>query len=58
MGNVRLKNDAREWLCENVHSVFNTRSVFDNERVGFNMRANEMIADVDMLGLSMVRVID
>jgi hypothetical protein len=57
-GNVRLKNDAREWLCENVCSVLDTRSMFDDEGVGFNVKANEMIADVDVLGLSMIRVID
>ncbi len=56
-GNMRLKNDAREWLCENVCSVLDTRSVFDDKRVGFNMRANKMIVDVDVLGLSMIRVI-
>jgi hypothetical protein len=55
---VRLKNDAREWLRENVCSVLNTRSVFDDEGVGFNVRANEMIVNVDVLGLSMIRVID
>jgi len=58
MGNVRLENDTRKRFCKNVCSVFNTGSVFDNERPGFNMRANEVIADVDVLCFAVVGVID
>jgi hypothetical protein len=54
---VRLKDDTREWFCENVRSVLNTRSVLNNEGVGFDMGANEMIPDVNVLGLSVVGVI-
>jgi hypothetical protein len=31
--------------------------MFNDKRIGFDMRANEMITDVDMLGLSMVGII-
>jgi len=58
MGDVRLENDMRKRFCKNVCSVFNTGSVFDNERPGFNMRANEVIADVDVLCFAVVGVID
>ena len=56
-GNMRLENDTKKRLCENVRSVVDTRSMFNDKRIGFDMRANEMITDVDMLGLSMVGII-
>jgi hypothetical protein len=57
-GNVRLKNETRKRFGKNVCSVFNTRSVLDNKRTRFNVRANEVIVNVDVLGLPMVGVID
>ena len=57
-GDVRLENDMRKRFCKNVCSVFNARSVFDNERPGFNMRAKEVIMDVNVLCFAMVGVID
>ncbi len=58
MGNVRLENDTRKRFCKNICSVFNTGSVFDNERPRFNMRANEVIVNVNVLGFAIVEVID
>ena len=53
-GRRGLKNETRKRFCENICSVFNTWSVFDDERPRFNVRANEVIANVDVLGLAMV----
>ena len=55
---MRLKNDARERFRENICRVLNPWSMFDDERARFNVRANEMIMDVNMFGLAMVGVID
>ena len=57
-GNMRLKNDTRERFRENVCSIFDSRSVRDNDRARFNVRANEMVTNVNVLGLAMVGVVD
>jgi len=35
MGNVRLKNNMRKRLCENVCSVINAGSMLDDKGIGF-----------------------
>ena len=57
-GDVRLKDNARKRFRENVRCVFDTWSVLDDERTGFDVGANEMIADVDVLGFPVVGVVD
>ena len=55
---MRLKNETRKRLRENVCSVIDAGSVLNDERIGFNVRVNEVIANIDMFGLSVVGVID
>ena len=57
-GDVRLKYNTRKRLSEKISGVYGTGSVIDSEEFGFNMRANEMITNVNVFGLAMVRVID
>jgi len=57
-GNVRLKDNTRKRLCKNVHGVVDTWSMLDDERVGLNVGTYEMIADIDMFGLAVIRVVD
>jgi hypothetical protein len=56
-GNVRLKNETVKRLGEDVGSVDNTRSVFDEKEFGFNVGANEVIPNVDVLCFTVIRVI-
>ena len=58
MGDVRLKRDTRERLGEKIGSVYDSRSVVDNKILGFNVRTDEVIADVYVLGLAMVGIIN
>src|SRR6266571_8802949 len=58
MGNVRLKDNTRKRLCKNVRGVVDTWSMLDDKRVGLNVGTYEMIADIDMFGLAVIRVID
>ena len=55
---MRLKDETRKRFCKNVCSVFDTRSVFDNERPRFNVRANEVVTNVDVFGFAMIGVVD
>jgi len=53
-----LKYDARERFGKNVGGVLDSRSVGYDEGLGFNMRTDEVVANVDMLGFSVVGIID
>src|ERR1700678_4744961 len=53
-----LQTLTRERLGEEIGSVYNTRSVTDNKKLGFNVGANEMITDIYMFGFAMIRIID
>ena len=57
-GNVRLKNDARERLRKNICSVDDPRSVFNNERIRRDVRTDEVVANINVFGLSMIGVVD
>jgi hypothetical protein len=57
-GNVRLKCDMRKGFCKEIGSVHDTGSVIDKEEFGFNMRTNEMIANVDVFGLAVIGIVD
>ena len=56
-GDVRLKNDTMKRFCEKVGGVNNTRSMIYEEKFGFNVRAYEMIANIDVLGLRMIVIV-
>ena len=47
--NMILKLDASERLCEQVGGVDNSRSVQYVDVAVFNVRANEMVTNIDVL---------
>ena len=58
MGNVGLKCDTRKRLGEEISGVYDSGSVIYNKKFGFNVRANEVIVDVDVFGLAVIGIID
>ena len=57
-GDVRLKSDTWKRLGEKVGSVNDPGSVINKKKLGFNVGANEMIANVDVFSLAVIRVVD
>ena len=55
---MRLENETRKRFSEDICCVFDPWNVIDDERSGFNVRANEVIMDINVLGLPVVGVID
>jgi len=55
---VRLENKTRKWFGEDICRVVDAWNMIDDERSRFDVRANEVITDVNMLGLPMIGVID
>ena len=51
-GNMRLKNNAMKRLGKKIGGVHDARSMNDYEKFGFNVVTYEMVANVDMFGLS------
>lgn len=56
-GDVLLKFDTCKRFCENVGGVDDPGSVLDVEVTILNLRAYEMIADINVFGFSVRRII-
>jgi hypothetical protein len=54
VGDVRLEYNARKWFCEYVSSVLNSWGVLDDKGVGFYMRANEVVANLNVFGFAVI----
>ena len=57
-GDVRLKSDMWKRLGEKVSSVNDPGSMINKKKFGFNVRVNEMIVNVDVFSLAVIRVVD
>jgi hypothetical protein len=55
---VRLKCNTSKRLGEEVGSVDNPRSVINKEKFGVDVRADEVIANVNVLGLAVIGVVN
>jgi hypothetical protein len=57
-GNVRLKGNARKRFGKEIGSIYDSGGVIDYKEFGFNVRANEVISNVNVFGLSVIGIID
>ena len=55
---MRLKRDTRKRLGEEIGGVYDSRSVIYNEKLGFDMRMDEMITNVYVFSFAMIGVVD
>jgi len=57
-GDVRLKYDTRKRFGEKVGCVYGSGSVINEKKFGFNVRTNEVVANIDVLSLAVIGVVD